>query len=185
MDDSGSQYAFVSPWMPNGDLVHYLKYHPDVDRTKVVRAYAYLSADHHAHALYFQFQLGEVALGLCYLHEFRPQVIHGDFRTVSISPCYLSLRSDIDGSMQANILVDAFGRPRITDFGLSRIIDSQASTSASSFSGQGNVRWQAPELLDTSRFRGGSGNVTTQSDVYSYAYVCLEVSDSYLSLILK
>lgn len=35
VDDAGSQYALVSPWMPNGDLVHYLKNHPDIDRTQM------------------------------------------------------------------------------------------------------------------------------------------------------
>ncbi len=80
-----------------------------------------------------------------------------------------------DHSLQTNVLVDAAGSPKSTDFGLAKVIDSQASTvSASSFSGKGSLRWQAPELLMTSQF-DGDGGLTTKSDVYAYACVCLEV----------
>ncbi|TDL15389.1 kinase-like protein [Rickenella mellea] len=98
-----------------------------------------------------------VASGLQYLHGLKPRVIHGDLRA-------------------GNILVDDDGQPRITDFGLSKVMDSQASSIvATSFSGKGTMRWQAPELLNATRFEGESAGVTTKSDVYAFSFVCLEI----------
>ncbi|TDL20654.1 kinase-like protein [Rickenella mellea] len=98
-----------------------------------------------------------VASGLQYLHGLKPQVIHGDLRA-------------------GNILIDDACQPRITDFGLSKVVDSQAtSIIATSFSGKGTMRWQAPELLDATRFDGEICGVTTESDVYAFAFVCLEI----------
>lgn len=78
------------------------------------------------------------------------------------------------------MLIDDDGQPRISDFGLATFIDSQASTlDQSSFKGKGSMRWQAPELLDSSRFSGITLGLTTKSDVYAFACVCLEVSDLY------
>lgn len=80
---------------------------------------------------------------------------------------------------QANVLVDRNGMARIADFGLAKIIDSQASTVvATSFNGKGTMRWQAPELLTTSRFEGETGDVTAKSDIYAFACLCLEASAS-------
>ncbi|TDL20548.1 kinase-like protein [Rickenella mellea] len=98
-----------------------------------------------------------IAGGLHYLHMLRPLVVHGDLRA-------------------ANILIDEKCNPRITDFGLAKIIDSQASSVvATSFNGKGTMRWQAPELLMACRFEGESGGITVKSDVYAFACVCLEV----------
>ena len=78
--------------------------------------------------------------------------------------------------LQANILVDKKGRPKLADFGLSKIVDSQATTVArASFNGKGAMRWQAPELLSSTRFDGVPSIVTTCSDIYAFASVCLEV----------
>ncbi|KAI5121751.1 hypothetical protein M0805_009040 [Coniferiporia weirii] len=99
-----------------------------------------------------------VASGLRYLHGLHPSIVHGDLRA-------------------ANILVDESLEPRITDFGLARIVDSQVSIIATSFRGAGVVRWQAPELLDfgDTKDRGESVYISTMSDVYAFACVCLEV----------
>ena len=75
--------------------------------------------------------------------------------------------------------MDENGQPRLADFGLSGVIDSQASlvsTNSLSQKGKGHVRWQAPELLDPASFEGENGNVTTRSDIYSLACVFLEVA---------
>ncbi|TDL20541.1 kinase-like protein [Rickenella mellea] len=98
-----------------------------------------------------------IAEGLQYLHTLKPLIVHGDLRA-------------------ANILIDENYNPRIADFGLARIIDSQASSNvATSFNGKGTMRWQAPELLTACRFEGDSGGITVNSDVYAFACVCLEV----------
>lgn len=77
---------------------------------------------------------------------------------------------------QANVLVDDQGQAKIADFGLARIVDSQASTvGRTSLKGRGSIRWQAPELLDPKRFQGELCRTTKESDVYAFASVCLEV----------
>ncbi|TDL20573.1 kinase-like protein [Rickenella mellea] len=98
-----------------------------------------------------------VATGLHFLHSLKPVVVHGDLRA-------------------GNVLIDSGGEPRIADFGLARIIDSQASSVvATSFNGKGTMRWQAPELLNASRFGVENNGVTTKSDVYAFACVCWEI----------
>jgi len=97
-----------------------------------------------------------VASGLSYLHALKPQVIHGD------------LRGD-------NILVDDDHNPRIADFGLSKVIDSQASNQMGSYSKiRGNTKWHAPELLYN---HGDSepASPTAESDTYAFACVCFEI----------
>ncbi|KLO11549.1 kinase-like protein [Schizopora paradoxa] len=101
-----------------------------------------------------------VAKGLDYLHLMKPVVMHGDLR----------------GS---NVLIDDCGQPLISDFGLVRIEDSLASITASSFSGRGSLRWQAPELLCPDQFPDIPCNITTKSDVYSFACLCLEIFTGY------
>ncbi len=81
---------------------------------------------------------------------------------------------------QTNILVDAQGKPKLTDFGLAKVVDSQASTvAASSFNGKGTMRWQAPELLSSCHLGEGCGGLTPYSDVYAFACVCLEVCQAH------
>ena len=67
----------------------------------------------------------------------------------------------------------------MADFGLSQMVDSQGVSGASSMSGKGSVRWQAPELLNVGQsFEDVSSTAapTTRSDTYAFAMVCLEVS---------
>ncbi|TDL24969.1 kinase-like protein [Rickenella mellea] len=123
--------CFVSPWQVNGNIREYLGKNSHFDR------------------LNFMY---EAALGLQYLHDRIPQVIHGDLRGT-------------------NIFVSETEHALIADFGLSILTEQPGFTSDSW--GNGSLRWMAAELLseeiaeDTRR--------TTASDIYAYACTVLEV----------
>lgn len=79
--------------------------------------------------------------------------------------------------LKCNILIDGHGRAVIIDFGLSKvkgeisdIIDQPSSMLA------GSTRWMAPELLITDLEDDRKPPISTYSDVYAFASVCLEVS---------
>ncbi|TDL22511.1 kinase-like protein, partial [Rickenella mellea] len=114
-----------------------------------------------------------VASGLQYLHSRDPSVVHGNL--LAVKTCFLQLTDCF--IYKANILVDDTGEPRIAAVCFSRVADSQANVSKStSFRGiGGHLRWQAPELLIPADSKEEVGNMTTKSDVYAFACVCLEI----------
>ena len=73
---------------------------------------------------------------------------------------------------QANVLVDDGHCPKIADFGLAKIAPDE---NKSSNGGKGCLLWQAPELIITTRFQPISKGVTTETDVFAFGRVCLEV----------
>ncbi|KAK1223480.1 hypothetical protein PQX77_013638 [Marasmius sp. AFHP31] len=94
----------------------------------------------------------DVASGLAYLHSM--SIVHGDLKGV-------------------NVLITPDERACITDFGLSRVVNTQSFCSTSSSVGQakGTIRWLSPELLKSDP----SSSATMNSDVYAYACVCYEI----------
>ena len=72
--------------------------------------------------------------------------------------------------LKGNILVDADGAARLTDFGLSVLSPGSSSHPA------GAIRWAAPELLAPDEFVLSTGRPTFESDAYSFGCVCYEVS---------
>lgn len=91
-------------------------------------------------------KLSGIASGLEYLHS--NDVVHGSIKG-------------------PNILVDNSGRPRITDFGLAKILRNPAFKRA--FLDDQSVRWAAPETLRT------PGTYKKETDVFSFAMVMIEV----------
>ncbi|KAJ7224780.1 kinase-like domain-containing protein [Mycena rebaudengoi] len=95
--------------------------------------------------------LWEVAQGLEYLHS--RNIVHGDLRG-------------------ANILITQDWSACLTDFGLTTFTDTTAATTTSHRAG--TIRWMAPELIEPDRF-GLPFRRTSETDVYAFACVCLEV----------
>ncbi|TCD61327.1 hypothetical protein EIP91_008588 [Steccherinum ochraceum] len=94
-----------------------------------------------------------IAEGIAYLHQ--EGIVHGD----------------IHGG---NILVDADGTMKLTDFGMALIADA-TSYNYASIHGGGATRWQAPELHAPEEFGMTSRRPTGACDVYSFAYLCIEL----------
>ncbi|KAF9242817.1 kinase-like domain-containing protein [Melanogaster broomeanus] len=109
--------------------------------------------------------LMQVASGVSYLHNMKPIVVHGDLKGT-------------------NILISDTGDALISDFGLSNVVEELSLTDANLRAAQfgtsllaGSTRWMAPELILTLvEDDGVPPIITTESDVFSFACVCLEVA---------
>ncbi|KAH7886676.1 kinase-like domain-containing protein [Phlebopus sp. FC_14] len=143
---SANTIAMVSPWCNNGTIIQYIQ------RENV-----------HPDRLAL---LVQVASGVSYLHNMKPVVVHGDLKGT-------------------NILISDTGDALITDFGLSNVVEELSLTDATLRAAKlgtsllaGSTRWMAPELILTlvEDDEEVPPLVTTESDVYSFACVCLEVA---------
>jgi len=102
--------------------------------------------------------LVQVASGIAYLHGFQPNIVHGDLKG-------------------GNILIDEHACAIITDFGLSKVMEEMSETmkKGTSFFA-GSTRWMAPELISVLAADDETPPpISTFSDVYAFASVCLEV----------
>ena len=135
--------------MEKGNLVQFMKAskREDIDHYALVSMLSSCDVPN-THAV--TPKIHDVASGLAYLHS--KKIVHGDLKGV-------------------NILITASLRACIADFGLSRVADTQGlRMTTSNTRPVGTARWLAPELLI------GGGRSSKESDVYSYACVCYEVS---------
>ncbi|KAG6887626.1 hypothetical protein C0995_013956 [Termitomyces sp. Mi166 len=100
------------------------------------------------------FLSADVAEGLSYLHK--NNIVHGDLKG-------------------PNVLIDATGRARLSDFGISNVSDANIMvwTSQSSSSRGGSVRWQGPELVNIENEEIPEN--TLMSDVYALGCVFYEI----------
>ncbi|KIJ52455.1 hypothetical protein M422DRAFT_243241 [Sphaerobolus stellatus SS14] len=95
------------------------------------------------------FLITGVIHGLHYLHDRKCPIIHGDLRG-------------------GNILISDDGVPRLTDFGLSRILN-EASGFTRSSDLAGSLRWMAPELFEGHK-------VNKASDIWALGMTILEIT---------
>ena len=70
---------------------------------------------------------------------------------------------------QPNVLVDATGRARITDFGLATVTQNLDSIRSATGDQGHTARWTAPEILNE------EGVHSKEADVFSFAMVMIEV----------
>ena len=109
-------------------------------------------------------QLSDVAKGLDYLHS--SNVIYGDLK--GVRGCPNSSFTTILMHVQPNILIDAAGHARITDFDSTTVatdMDSEPTTpSQRGFTPQ----WTAPEVLE-------EGPHSKEADIFAFAMVMIEV----------
>lgn len=66
----------------------------------------------------------------------------------------------------ANVLLDADVNPVLCDFGMTKILDGEATSTA--MKGAGSLRWMAPELMD-------NAPRSPKTDVYSFGMTIAEV----------
>ena len=71
--------------------------------------------------------------------------------------------------MQANVVVDASGNARITDFGSTRISQDRILPESADDRQGFTFRWAAPEVLRD------DSQVTKESDIFSFGMVIIEV----------
>ncbi|TEB35454.1 kinase-like protein [Coprinellus micaceus] len=95
--------------------------------------------------------LKQIALGVQLLHTFSPPIVHGDIKS-------------------ANIMINDEGIPRLSDFGLSQIINDVAGTPFTQSSiVADSFRYFAPEVCT------GSGVMSTMADIYALGMTVLEI----------
>ncbi|KAH7919383.1 kinase-like protein [Leucogyrophana mollusca] len=138
LPEPSPRLCLVSPWMENGNLTTYLKNNPHANRLSLML---------------------DTALGVEYLHNFDPPVIHGDLKGL-------------------NILVTAGQSACVADFGLGILAqDSKIHfTPSGTSNAQGSLPWMAPELLrfDDSEDAPKRRN-SCASDIYAFGCVCYEM----------
>ncbi|KAG8868729.1 hypothetical protein FRB97_001959, partial [Tulasnella sp. 331] len=93
-------------------------------------------------------EIAGIALGLAYLHAL--DVIHGDLKA-------------------ANILLDDALRPKICDFGMSKVLHTEYEATSAGLKGGGSWRWKSPEMMEDGSVK------TTASDVYAFGITIAEV----------
>lgn len=94
-----------------------------------------------------------ICRGMSYLHQCKPPVIHRDLTA-------------------KNILIDRYGRLKITDFGLSKTKQCVSVSLRTQNGGGGTIEYLAPEVVR------GMKNQTEKVDVFSFGVVLWEIMTS-------
>lgn len=154
----------ISEWMPGGELREYIRVNQPVDLVNLVGPFLLTPAGHLPNPLLtLSCWASPKVLSIFTRATWSMEISKGYVLSLTLEPPY-PLRY-----FQPNIMVDALGNARITDFGLAAIIrDPNSRTSATDDHHQ-TPRWTAPEILQ-------SGSPTKESDVFSFGMVIIEVA---------
>lgn len=99
----------------------------------------------------------DVACAMKYLHEFSPQIIHRDLKSLNL----LLMDPIEDGTIVPLV--------KVADFGLSRMMDQAPGADWGKMTiAAGTCHWMAPEVMT-------SANYDEKVDVYSYAMILFEI----------
>ncbi|TCD63066.1 hypothetical protein EIP91_006022 [Steccherinum ochraceum] len=103
------------------------------------------------------YKLYEIALGLKYLHDEDPGIVHGDLHP-------------------GNVLIDDGGNAMISDFGHGILSEATpGGTGSTSKHEGGEFRFRAPELTSLHNASMTGVRPTRESDIFAFACVCFEL----------
>ena len=80
-------FCLISPWMSNGNVIDYLRQLEKVKHSNVSQlALDAVRFSHPVVSLWIDIsiQIGSIASGMQYLHNFDPPIVHGDIRGVTL-----------------------------------------------------------------------------------------------------
>jgi serine/threonine protein kinase len=159
-----AEFCVVSPWMPEGDILHYVTKYPGADRALIVRP-------HVTHASkYPKFRSPDDRGGR---RDFLSSFQQRHSRRLEGGQLFLlSSFHPLKVIHQPNILFDNTGVPKITDFGVSSITVNVHTNNASTPNSGVSMRWTAPEILEPPN--SDPVRPTKASDVYAFAMVVIE-----------
>ncbi|KAJ7226920.1 kinase-like domain-containing protein [Mycena pura] len=105
----------------------------------------------------------------------RPEIVLG----VASGVEYLHANDVVHGDLKSNVLVDNRGVPRISDFGISKILNRRGFTTPRA--NVGTLPYMAPELfwiVNSDAHQETFPSTTKSSDVYSFGLLVLEILTS-------
>lgn len=100
--------------------------------------------------------LNDVAAAMTYLHAFQPPIIHRDLKSLN-----LLLKNEVLTNKDP-------AEVKVTDFGLSRMIEEHGGGAAVMTKNAGTCHWMAPEVF-------GGNHYDCKVDVYSYSMILYEI----------
>ncbi|GAB1525531.1 hypothetical protein RhiTH_008694 [Rhizoctonia solani] len=113
-------------------------------------------------------------LGLCVVNNELGMV--SEFMPNGTIQEYIRNNPGVDRYQLLNVVVDANGVPKLTDFGLAQMIRAEDSTERSSSSCVGGTsRWMAPELIGSESPSASCGKPNSASDVHALGMTIYEI----------
>ncbi|KAH6890207.1 kinase-like domain-containing protein [Coprinopsis sp. MPI-PUGE-AT-0042] len=138
--------ALLSPWLDAGDIIEYLRHHPNMDKASLVL---------------------DIAQGLDYLHTFKPEIVHGDLngKNILINSAGRACVANYGLSQLMDDTLAWNGSPSYRHSGYS----------SEPFTAPELLFWELDQEDRTTSVPASPPSKTTKSDVYSFGWVCYEL----------